>query len=358
MRNLLEIQKQLLPDLMETLKRRYTILHQILLSDIIGRRTLAASLDMTERVLRAETDLLKSQGLIEIESVGMRISDAGRKLLDLLEPVAKSLFGLDDLEEKIRSTYGLKKVVVVPGDCEASPFTKRELGRAGARALLSVLRTDDTIAVTGGSTLSELAEQMTAPMSLSYRDALIVPARGGLGESVEFQANTIASTMAKRIGAHYRLLHVPDLLSEDAYQSLAHEPNISEIVQIIRRSRIIVHGIGDAVEMTRRRRLDDETVSKIKSAGAVAESFGHYFNEQGKVVHSMLTMGLRLEDIIRTEIVIGIAGGKRKAKAIHAVLRFGQENILVIDEAAAAEIVREIDEYNAASEQIPHYGEH
>ncbi|MBT2290441.1 sugar-binding domain-containing protein [Paenibacillus albidus] len=343
MRNLLEIQKQLLPDLMETLKRRYTILHQIMLSDIIGRRTLAASLDMTERVLRAETDLLKSQGLIEIESVGMRISDAGRRLLDLLEPAAKSLFGLDELEEKIRSTYGLSKVIVVPGDCETSPFTKRELGRAGAKALLGVLRPDDIVAVTGGSTLAEMADQLTMPLPLSYKNAWFVPARGGLGESMEIQANTIASTMAKRVGANYRLLHVPDLLSEDAYQSLALDSNIGEIVNIIRSSRIIVHGIGEAFEMTRRRKLDESTVSEIQGEGAVAESFGYYFNEDGKIVHTMLRMGMRLEDIMRTEVVIGIAGGKGKATAIHAMLRFGQENILVTDEAAAQEIGRRID---------------
>ncbi|SEU22778.1 sugar-binding transcriptional regulator [Paenibacillus sp. NFR01] len=344
MRNLLEIQKQLLPDLMETLKRRYTILHQIMLSDIIGRRTLAASLDMTERVLRAETDLLKSQGLIEIESVGMRISPAGRGLLDMLEPVAKSLFGLDELEEKIRTAYGLSKVIVVPGDCESSAFTKRELGRAGARALLGVMREGDTVAVTGGTTLAEMADQLTPPISPSYKDAWIVPARGGLGESMEIQANTIASTMAKRIGANYRLLHVPDLLSEDAYQSLALDSNIGEIVRLIRSSRIIVHGIGDAMEMTRRRKLDELTTADIQGDGAVAESFGYYFNEEGKVVHTMLTMGLRLEDILRTEVVIGIAGGGRKAKAIHAMLRFGQEDILVTDEAAAVIIGKEIDE--------------
>lgn len=267
MRNLLDIQKQLLPDLMETLKRRYTILHQIMLSDIIGRRTLAASLDMTERVLRAETDLLKSQGLIEIESVGMRISAAGRRLLDLLEPVVKSLFGLDELEEKIRATYGLDKVIVVPGDCESSPFTKRELGRAGAKALLSILRADDTVAVTGGSTLADMADQLTPPLSLSYKNAWFVPARGGLGESMEIQANTIASTMAKRVGANYRLLHVPDLLSGDAYQSLALDSNIGEIVQTIRSSRIIVHGIGDAIEMTRRRKLDGLQSRKSRVKG-------------------------------------------------------------------------------------------
>jgi central glycolytic genes regulator len=53
----------------------------------------------------------------------------------------------------------------------------------------------------------------------------------------------------------------------------------------------------------------------------------------------MLTLGLRLEDIMDTGTVIGVVGGKSKAKAIHAVLKFGHEDILVTDEAAALESV-------------------
>lgn len=344
MRKIIEIQKQLLPDLMDILKTRYTILHQIMLSELIGRRTLAASLHMTERVLRAETDLLKAQGLIEIESSGMKISEAGRSLLEQMGPMAKELFGLNELGEKIRHAYGLQKVVVVPGDCETSPLTKRDLGRAGAKALLGVMNQEDTVAVTGGSTLAAVAEELNPQVSVPMKNSWFVPARGGLGESMEFQANTIASTMAKRVGAQYRLLHVPDLLSDDAYQSLVQDRNIQEIVQVIRQCRIIMHGIGDAMEMTRRRRLDLPAVQDIQREGAVAESFGYYFNEQGEVVHRMLTLGLRLEDIMRTEIVIGIAGGRDKADAIHSVLKFGRENILVTDEAAAIEICRQIDE--------------
>ncbi|MEK3732636.1 MULTISPECIES: sugar-binding transcriptional regulator [Paenibacillus] len=343
MRDLLEIQEQLLPDLMDTLKRRYTILHQIRLSGVVGRRTLAGSLEMTERVLRAETDLLKAQGLIEIETVGMRISDAGICLLEQLEPMMKELFGLARLEEKIRKAYGLRKVVVIPGDSESSPDVKRELGRVGARTLLSYVHSGDTIAVTGGSTLAEVAEQMTALAGGPLKGSWFVPARGGLGESVEIQANTIASKMAKRVGAEYRLLHVPDLLGEDAYQSLVHDQHIQEIVHVIRQSRIIIHGIGDAMEMARRRKLDDGSIDSLQKDGAIAESFGYYFSESGEVVHKMLTLGLRLEDIMRTEIVIGIAGGRSKGKAIHAVLKFGHEDILVTDEAAALEVMKEIE---------------
>ncbi|KOR87620.1 sugar-binding transcriptional regulator [Paenibacillus solani] len=344
MRNLLEIQEQLLPDLMDTLKRRYSILYQIKLSGMVGRRTLASLLSMTERVLRAETDLLKAQGLIEIETLGMRISALGISLLEDLEPVMNELFGLVELEEKIRQAYGLRKVVIIPGDSESSPEVKRELGRAGARTLLSFVENGDTIAVTGGSTLAEVAEQMPAlPNGESLTDTWFVPARGGLGESMEIQANTIASKMAKRVGAEYRLLHVPDLLSEDAYQSLVQDQHIQEIVDVIRRCRVIIHGIGDAMEMARRRKLDDSSIQGLQADGAIAESFGYYFSEDGEVVHKMLTLGLRLEDIMRTETIIGIAGGQGKGKAIHAVLRFGHENILVTDEAAALEIEKEID---------------
>jgi len=344
MRNLLEIQEQLLPDLMDTLKRRYSILYQIKLSGLVGRRTLASLLSMTERVLRAETDLLKAQGLIEIETLGMRISGLGVSLLEDLEPVMNELFGLVELEEKIRQAYGLRKVVIIPGDSESSPEVKRELGRAGARTLLSFVENGDTIAVTGGSTLAEVAEQMSAlPNGESLTNTWFVPARGGLGESMEIQANTIASKMAKRVGAEYRLLHVPDLLSEDAYQSLVQDQHIQEIVDVIRRCRVIIHGIGDAMEMARRRKLDDSSIQGLQADGAIAESFGYYFSEDGEVVHKMLTLGLRLEDIMRTETIIGIAGGQGKGKAIHAVLRFGHENILVTDEAAALEIEKEID---------------
>ena len=343
MQNILEIQQQLLPDLMETLKKRYTILHQIMLTGTTGRRTLANSLQMTERVLRAETDLLKAQGLIETDTAGMRISDAGQLLLERLEPVLKELVGLSNLEEKIREFYGLQKVVVVPGNCDESPLSKRELGKAGAKALLGVMQGGDVVAVTGGTTLAEMAEQLTYPVNGPLKGSWFVPARGGLGESLEIQANTIASNMAKRVDADYRLLHVPDLLSREAYESLVHDPNIQEIVREIRTARVIVHGIGNAVDMARRRKLDEETTSGLKEKGAVAESFGYYFDESGSFVHNMLTLGLRLDDIKAADVVLGIAGGKSKAKAIHAVLRFGQEDILVIDEAAALEIVRELE---------------
>ena len=337
LRTVLDIQKRLLPDLIDVLKKRYTILHHIMVSRVVGRRTLASSLNMTERVLRGEVEFLKTQGLIEIEPYGMRITEEGQRLLDEMEPMVKELLGLSELEDKLGKRFGVRQIVVVPGDSDHSPYTRFELGRAGANAIRKMMDKEGVIAVAGGSTMAEVANHLTVTPQL--KNSLFVPARGGLGESVEYQANTIASTMAKKTGGQYRLLHVPDHLGEEAYQSLMQEPNIKDIVSVIRQARMVVHGIGEATVMAKRRNLDEAHLEMLKAEGALAEAFGYYFDRNGRVVHKMPTVGLRLEDIQRTEVVIAVAGGKSKGSSIAAVMRFGHTHVLITDEAAALEML-------------------
>jgi central glycolytic genes regulator len=272
MREILDIQKKLLPDLVEVMQKRYTILHLIMISRLIGRRTLASALNMTERVLRGELDFLKAQGLLETDSLGMRLTDSGLQVLEEMEPMIKHLFGLTELEDRIQQGFNVAQVVVVPGDSDLSPFVKKELGRSGAAILRKMVSKNGVIAVTGGSTMAEVANHLR-PIP-QFKGSLFVPARGGLGESLELQANTIASNMAKKTGCQYRLLHVPDHLGEDAYQSLIQDANINEMLQVIRTSRIVIHGIGEALVMARRRKVDSDTVKSLKQDGALAEAFG------------------------------------------------------------------------------------
>lgn len=338
MRNILHIQKKLVPDLLQVMDKRYRILHRIFVSGTMGRRSLAANLDLTERTLRAELDLLREQGLLDAGTSGVTLTEAGRRLLEEMEPLVKELFGLSELEEAVRLKFGLRKVVIVPGDSDESDDVKREIGRAGSRVLSQSMAPGDIVAVMGGTTMARMAShfKVNAPM----KDNWFVPARGGLGESVDYQANTIASELAKRTGARYRMLHVPDHLSEESYQSIMQEPNVREVVDMIRSARIVVHGIGDAVTMARRRKLDQDTIDELLQDGALAEAFGYYFDKEGRVVHRMVTAGLRLEDIEAAGTVIGLAGGRSKGEAIASVMRFGHDDVLVTDEAAAEEALR------------------
>lgn len=333
MRDFLSVQQKLLPDLLEVLQKRYSILRYIMLMQPVGRRSLAGMLHTTERILRAEVDFLRQQDLIRMESVGMTVTAAGVQLLEQMEPMVKELFGYTEMEKQLSRKLGIPEVYIVPGDADKNELAKKELGRLGARLLRQYVKTNDVVAVTGGSTMAEVAEML--PSSPMFDNVQFVPARGGLGETVEYQANTLASLMAKKTGGQYRLLHVPDNLSKEAYQSLIQDPAIAEILRLIWSARVVIHGIGEAITMARRRNIEETVIAQLRESHAVGEAFGYYFNSHGEIVYRMQTIGIHLEHVKEAELVIAVAGGQSKAEAIAAVTKQQYQNVLVTDEAAA-----------------------
>ncbi|MBO8165464.1 MAG: hypothetical protein H0Z34_17430 [Brevibacillus sp.] len=339
MRRLIEVQQKLLPDLVDVMRKRYTLLQSVYHLQPIGRRALAQALMTTERILRAEVDLLKESGLLQVSPMGMSCTIEGLRVLEQLEPMVDELFGLSELAQKLKQRLGVRDVIVVQGDADSSEWVKRELGRVGARLLKQHVREGDVVAVTGGSTIASVADHLSpAP---PFRAVQFIPARGGLGEKVELQANTLASQMAMKSGGQYRLLHVPDRLSQDAYQSLMSDPQIGEVLDLLRSARIVIHGIGDALTMARRRKYTDAELAELIQAGAVSEAFGYYFDESGEIVHRIPSLGLQLSDVKQAEVVLSIAGGHSKAKAILSFSKQIKDNTLITDEGAARAILSE-----------------
>ena len=72
MEDLLKIQHRLVPDLIDKMYRRFNILSTIEKKQPIGRRTLSDVMNITERVLRTEIEILKQQDLIRVQSTGMK----------------------------------------------------------------------------------------------------------------------------------------------------------------------------------------------------------------------------------------------------------------------------------------------
>jgi central glycolytic genes regulator len=337
LRRLIDIQKKLLPDLLELLGKRYRVLKLIRsMQQPIGRRVLAQLLGLTERIVRAETEFLKDQGLLIYSSSGMTLSEDGEHLVDELDIVIRDIFGLQDLEIQLQEALSVRKIIIVPGDSSETPWIKQDLGRAAAEQMKQLVGEDWVVSVTGGSSIAAVAEAITPSPKL--RSLLFVPARGGLGEDLENQANTIASKMALKSAGNYRLLHVPDELSITTYESLMSDPQIIEITDLIRSSRMIVHGIGEANAMAKRRKASSKILELLKEKAAVSEAFGYYFNQEGEIIHKIQTIGLRLEDVKNAEHILAVAGGKNKAMAMLSFLKHGFHDVLVTDEGAAREI--------------------
>ncbi|RXJ01745.1 hypothetical protein DS745_09715 [Anaerobacillus alkaliphilus] len=340
MRVLLDIQKKLLPDLLDVLGSRFRILRFIRLMQPIGRRSLATSLGMSERVLRSEVTFLKDQGLLDMATAGMTLTEEGKNVLTQLEEIMSDIFDLKDLEEQIKKSLGLVEVIVVPGDSDEAPWVKKEMGRVTVQLMKRHLADEASkiVALTGGTTIAAVAEMMTPDSEM--KETLFVPARGGLGEQVENQANTICATMATKAMGSYRLLHVPDQLSQDSYSSLMEEPKVKEILNLIRSANLVIHGIGEAKTMAERRGSSEEILQNLNEKQAVAEAFGYYFNKDGDIIHRVLTIGLQLEDVSNSKLVVAVAGGASKAQAISAYMKQGTSNVLITDEGAAKALLQ------------------
>lgn len=338
MDNIINLQKKIVPELSELLVLRYQVLRQVSHESPIGRRALASRLGLSERVLRAQVDFLKNCGLLTFSSLGMSVTDEGVDILRELADYVRKLQNLSSLEKLISESLNIGKVVIIPGDCDQEEVVKREIGRAAARILTNLVNDGKkhVVAVSGGTTLAALA----ANVSGNEPNTIIVPARGGLGDNVEEQANTIATVLARRLSANYKQLYVPDSVSEDILNSiLAEDADVKAVVELIKTADILVHGMGQAKVMAARRKLSSAVMQKLTDEGAVGEAIGQYCSIDGKVVYVTNNAGLMMNDLVRIDKVIGVGGGKSKAAAILSVIRASRQDILITDEAAAKDIV-------------------
>ncbi len=317
---------------------RYQVLRTVYFLQPIGRRALAEQLRVQERKIRNEVDLLKEQQLLSCTTAGMEVTQSGQILLWEMADYIREIQGLDLLEQEIASAFPVKKVMIVPGDVDQDETVKKDLARLTAEYLNRQLNDGSVLAVTGGTTLAEVAAALVA--SSTKRDITVIPARGGLGEEVEIQANTVAANIAKGLGASYRLLHVPDDLGEKSIQSITEEPKIKELLELLRQASMVLHGVGLAEEMARRRGMNQEQITDLVERGAVGEAFGYYFAVDGSVVHSTSSVGLQLSELKLIERVVAVAGGRSKAAAVHAVLSNSPRDILIIDEGAATGLLQ------------------
>jgi len=333
---LFDLLQLVLPDLEELLDERYRVLRAVYFLQPIGRRTLAEYLESGERSVRNIVEALKQQELLETTPIGIITTTKGANTLWLLKGYIEKIKGIENLEKLIALKFGLKKVIIVSGDADKDLTAKKEMATAATKLLEKNLQDGMVVAVSGGTTMAMIAdcmETITEPKAVT-----VVPARGGLGEEVEKQANTVAAKMAKALGGNYRLLHVPDVLEEELLKPLLSSSYLNEVIEIIKHADILLHGIGTAEEMALRRGLQKEFVEKLLESGAVGEAFGYYFDRKGKIVHTTPSAGLRLEDLQNISLSIAVGGGMSKAEAISAFLQVAPINILVTDEGVARQL--------------------
>lgn len=330
------LMQRLAPDLAQEIERRALVLERIGALQPVGRRQLAARLNLPEREVRTVASLLKEHGLVSLDAAGMSLTPEAADILPSASLFSRELRGLTGLETELGKRFEVDRICVVSGDADLDDHVLHEVGRSAAIRLRGLLQSGYTLAVTGGSTVHEVA--LSVPQGTPM-NVMVVPARGGIGRAVETQANTVASEIAKRLGGHHRLMHLPDDVDEQALNEMRRMTEIDETLTLLERANVVLHGIGRADVMAQRRQLPPNVEDAVMRKGAVAEAYGCYFDLKGRLVYSASTVAHNLGVLKPNCAFVAVAAGAHKADAIIAVMRARPHAMLVTDEGAAKAIL-------------------
>ncbi|KRO16613.1 sugar-binding transcriptional regulator [Lacticaseibacillus saniviri] len=327
------------PDMLGVITKRYQILQFINWLAPVGRRTLADQMKISERVLRTETDFLRQQGLVESSKSGMILTGKGLDAFHGLEQLMNQLLGVKDDEKRLAKILGIDHCLIVPGDADQSSRVLDELGKTLNQTMQVLLPAGNlTVAVMGGTTMARIAQQMTFKLS-SGRELTFVPARGGVGEAVDIQANSVAAAMASATGSKFRVLYIPENVSTETYQPLLKEPAVKEVLALIDNAQVVIHSVGDALVMAHRRQMSAQTIKMFTEHHAVAETFGTFYDELGNVIYKIPRIGLQIPDLNRMPYVFAVAGGRSKARAIRAYMHNAPKHSWLITDSGAANMI-------------------
>lgn len=333
----IKISKRIAPEIKDILNTRYSLLRSIYYYGPIGRRNLSYRLNLMERKVRNELKILEEEDFITITGLGAAITPSGEEMIEALDHYMKIMSDLDQMEERLQELLGLRKVIIVPSD-EKGECNLKELSRFAAIYLKEIMTPESIIAVAEGSTLSYIPDVLEVQEKME--SITVVPARGGLGEPLEHQANTIAARMAQKLGGAYYALYLPDQLSSDLVDRVKDEPEISQVLDLIHHCDILLIGIGNAMEQALLRNFDPNAMEYLKERGAVGETLGHYFNQKGERIYSTPSIGLDLEEFKgRRHLVVAVAGGERKEEAILACVLGQYLHVLITDEVTSLAIM-------------------
>lgn len=247
------------------------------------------------------------------------------------------------MEDRLKAAFGLTACIVAPGLGE-EPGEFTALATAGARFLMQAVEREPTqaIGLGHGRTLAALAERLP---SLAWPQVRFVSLLGGLTRRAATNPFGVVHHLAERSGGEGYFLPVPFIADSVADKRvLMAQKSVRDVIELSRSCRLVLAGIGELgprAHMLTSGMITRAEYQALKTAGAVGDIFGRFFDAQGRFVDCEINQrscGVEPESL-RGREVVAVAGGPDKGPAILAALRSGLLRGLITDEQAAGELL-------------------
>jgi DNA-binding transcriptional regulator LsrR (DeoR family) len=246
------------------------------------------------------------------------------------------------LEHRLQARYGLERVVVVPTPDDPDMIF-RVLGVGVAPRIQEHLAEGSIVAVGWGRTLREAVREL---QGRPLPGITVLSLLGGLHYGSANNTVEIASSLAGLFGGAYYYLAAPVFAPSQHYRDMIlAEASVQDVLGKAKQADMALLTVGDLTDrslMLELGMVNPSDGASLQAAGAVGDLLGRWLDEQGNEVDHPLNkraVSIDLEDLRRIKKVVLVSGGPYKADIIRAVLRRGFVHELVIDEAAAEQLL-------------------
>ena len=279
----------------------------------------------------------------QVNRILKKAIDSGIVQITIIDPSTS----VSKLEEELEKKFGLKRAIVIENSGLSDTELKTKLGSAGSEFLLEVIKDNDIIGVSWGTTVNELVNHLPSRIN---KNVEVVQVTGGSHQiSVDLNCHDITGRLAKKFGVEPHLLYAPAILdSKELHDMLLNEKSIRSTFEYFDRISVLITGIGSIFpkvfsSFISTGQISSEEFEELKAKEAVGDVFSYFFNIDGDICQTSLNdrvVSMPFSTLKKVPYRIGIAGGRHKAEAIAGALRGNIINILITDDTAAEKILK------------------
>ena len=256
------------------------------------------------------------------------------------------------LEHELAEAFGLREVVVVETtDYEDLAVVSQEIGWAAAEYLLRVVKPKDRIVISWGTALLGMVNSLFHLAEDEIEDVTVVQGLGGLVDpNHETHAAELARRLARELDGRAVLLPAPGAAGNEATRDAFYsDPHVAQAMAMAKSANLSFVSIGaprrESILVKEGSIVTWSELAALKKMGAVGDINLRYFDKTGKLIDSDLNkrvIGLTLEELKETGLVVGVAGGKAKLKAISGALAGNLLDVLITDHITAQKLLQEL----------------
>ncbi len=251
-------------------------------------------------------------------------------------------FGTVDLEERLRSRFGLQRVRLVP--TPADPRRTREAVGHGLGLLLNeTLRDGSTVGAHHGPTMHALFASLRPAR---FQELAVVALKGALSQEGRMVPQETVGRLALTLEARGYQLAAPSYArspeERDLFLGLPVVQAVLERARACNLALLTASRVLDDGGLVGTGHLTPDEAAALRSRGAVAGLLGIFLDAEGQpVAHPLNTrrIGLELEDLDRIPEVVLVGGGPGKVLPLRAALRRQRIHTLVADVATTEAIL-------------------